>query len=91
MTEKMNLPDKILDAMAGGTMVFGAHKVEDCAVDESGVTLILDTGEKYFRAHSAQERSMYRSDPAFFKELLGSSVTDDDTFVRADTSQYTQI
>lgn len=91
MSSKMQLPEEIMDAIAGGVMVFGARQVTDCAVDDSGVTLTLETGEKYFRAHSDQERSMYRSDPAFFKGLLSSSVTDDDTLVRADTSQYQQI
>lgn len=91
MSTKMQLPDELLDAIAGGVMVFGSQRVTDCEVDKSGVTLTLESGEQYFRGHSKRERAMYRSDPKFFKDLFSKSVTDDDIFARADVTQYTKV
>jgi len=91
MTQKMALPDEMLDALSGGLMTFGAHTVVDAAVDDSGVTLTLDSGDKYFRGHSAQDKAMFQSDPHFFQSLFSKSVTDDNIYASADTSQYTKI
>ncbi|MEF2230631.1 MAG: hypothetical protein V3571_06860 [Pseudodesulfovibrio sp.] len=91
MSRKMALPDELLDALSGGLMVFGTQRVTDCAVDDSGVTLTLESGDRYFRSHSAQDRTMYRSDPQFFQTLFSKSVTDDNIYAQADTRQYKQI
>lgn len=91
MTKKTALPDDMLDAISGGLMTFGAHKVIGADVDDSGVTLTLDSGDKYFRGHSAQDKAMFQSDPKFFQTLFNKSVTDDNIYAQADTSQYTKI
>ena len=91
MSTKMQLPDELLDAIAGGVMVFGTQRVTDCTVDDSGVTLTLESGDQYFRGHSAQDRAMYRSDPKFFQSLFSQSIKDDDILARADVSQYTKV
>jgi len=91
MTRKMVLPDDMLDAISGGLMTFGAHKVVNAAVDDSGVTLTLDSGDRYFRGHSDRDRAMFRSDPKFFQALFTRSVNDDNIYASADVSQYAKI
>lgn len=91
MSEKMALPDELLDAIVGGRMLFAGDRVTECLVDENGYTLTLETGERYFSPHAEGWRDLYLSAPEAFKNHFDTMVNDTKNFYLVETWRYEKI